>query len=45
MVDSKPASMGYYAVVCKGFQDATQTIKRYMAGELLITDKQGEGCE
>lgn len=34
---------GYYAVVCKGFQDATQTIKRYMAGELLITDKQGEG--
>ena len=36
---------GYYAEVCKGFQDTTQTIKRYMAGELLITNKQGEGCE
>ena len=30
---------GYYAVVCKGFQDATGTIKKYMAGELLIADK------
>lgn len=39
MVDSKPVSMGYYAVVCKGFQDATGTIKKYMAGELLVTDK------
>lgn len=36
---------GYYAVVCKGFQDATGTIKKYMAGELLTTDKQGESCE
>lgn len=36
---------GYYAEVCKGFQDTTQTIKRYMAGELLITNKQGEGCD
>ena len=34
---------GYYAEVCKGFQDATQTIKKYMAGELLISAKKEKG--
>lgn len=35
---------GYCAEVCKGFQETTRLIKRYLAGEITINDK-GEGFD